>query len=177
MKLIRLFENQLSSSIIKEFNQQIKKNIISDFYGKAKSATKTSTVTNIKYGDIEYYMNPIFDMCQINNIDTLGYNIYQPTRHNLLHYNIYNKGNEYTWHSDGTVWNQNFDQKYTILINLSEEKYEGGEFDLFDNGIEEQKFNSGDMLMFTSHIPHRVRPVTKGQRITLSYWMIGPRFQ
>ena len=65
MKLIRLFENQLSSSIIKEFNQQIKKNIISDFYGKAKSATKTSTVTNIKYGDIEYYMNPIFDICQL----------------------------------------------------------------------------------------------------------------
>ena len=65
MKLIRLFENQLSPNVVKEFNQEIRKNTISDFYGKAKSATKTSTVTNIKYGDIEYYMNPIFDMCQI----------------------------------------------------------------------------------------------------------------
>ena len=100
-------------AILRSVAYKHKKNIISDFYGKAKSATKTSTVTNIKYGDIEYYMNPIFDICQINNIDTLGYNIYQPTRHNLLHYNIYNKGNEYTWHSDGTVWIQNFAQKYT----------------------------------------------------------------
>ena len=39
------------------------------------------------------------------------------------------------------------------------------------------KFTSGDILMFTSQIPHRVRPVTKGERITLTYWMVGPKFQ
>ena len=66
---------------------------------------------------------------------------------------------------------------YTVLINLSEQPYEGGEFDLLDNGQKEMKFTSGDILMFTSHIPHRVRPVTKGERITLTYWMVGPKFQ
>ena len=39
------------------------------------------------------------------------------------------------------------------------------------------KFTSGDILMFTSHIPHRVRPVTFGQRITLTFFITGPRFR
>ena len=177
MKFIGLFENKFTPHTIKEFNQDIKKNLRADSYGKAESATKTSTVTNIEYGSIEKYIKPVFDLCQIENISSLGYNIFMPTKYNLLHYNIYNKGNEYTWHSDGTGWSENFDQKYTVLINLSEQPYEGGEFDLFDNGEREMKFTSGDILMFTSHIPHRVRPVTFGQRITLTYWMIGPKFQ
>ena len=177
MKFIGFFENQFTSNTIKEFNQDIKKNLKNDFFGKAKGATKTSNVTNVEYGDIEKYMKPVFDLCQINNISSLGYNIFVPTRYNLLNYNIYNKGNEYTWHSDGTGWSENFDQKYTVLINLSEQPYGGGEFDLFDNGEREMKFTSGDMLMFSSHIPHRVRPVTFGQRTTLTYWMVGPRFQ
>ena len=177
MKYIGLFENKFTPHTIKEFNQDIKKNLRADSYGKAESATKTSTVTNIEYGSIEKYIKPVFDLCQIENISSLGYNIFMPTKYNLLHYNIYNKGNEYTWHSDGTGWSENFDQKYTVLINLSEQPYEGGEFDLFDNGPQEMKFTSGDILMFTSHMPHRVRPVTKGERITLTYWMVGPKFQ
>ena len=177
MKFIGLFENKFTPHTIIEFNQDIKKNLIADSYGKAESATKTSTVTNIEYGSIEKYIKPVFDLCQIENITSLGYNIFMPTKYNLLHYNIYNKGNEYTWHSDGTGWSENFDQKYTVLINLSEQPYEGGEFDLFDNGPQEMKFTSGDILMFTSHMPHRVRPVTKGERITLTYWMVGPKFQ
>ena len=177
MKYIGLFENKFTPHTIKEFNQDIKKNLRADSYGKAESATKTSTVTNIEYGSIEKYIKPVFDLCQIENITSLGYNIFMPTKYNLLHYNIYNKGNEYTWHSDGTGWSENFDQKYTVLINLSEQPYEGGEFDLFDNGPQEMKFTSGDILMFTSHMPHRVRPVTKGERITLTYWMVGPKFQ
>ena len=101
----------------------------------------------------------------------------RPIARNYLNYNVYKEGAEYSWHSDGSDHSHNFDQKYTVLINLSEQPYEGGEFDLFDNGPQEMKFTSGDILMFTSHMPHRVRPVTKGERITLTYWMVGPKFQ
>ena len=177
MKLIHLFENFLSLDTIKEFNKQIRRHPLEDCFGKAGGSTKTSIVNNIEYGHVANYMDQIFDTCQILNIDTLGYNIWQPTRYNYLNYNVYKEGAEYSWHSDGSDHSHNFDQKYTVLINLSEQPYEGGEFDLFDNGEKEIKFTSGDMLMFTSHIPHRVRPVTFGQRITLTYWMIGPKFQ
>ena len=88
MKFIGFFENQFTSNTIKEFNQDIKKNLKNDFFGKAKGATKTSNVTNVEYGDIEKYMKPVFDLCQINNISSLGYNIFVPTRYNLLNYNI-----------------------------------------------------------------------------------------
>lgn len=178
MKLVTLFENELSLSTVKEFNNQIKRNPLKDYYGKARDSIKTSTVVNIEYGHISYYMDPIFDLCQITNIDTLGYNIYPPTRYNYLNYNIYNQGDEYSWHSDGTDTEHNYDQKYTVLINLSEQSYTGGEFEIFDNGIKEIKnFKSGSILMFTSHIQHRVKPILSGERITLTYWMIGPKFR
>ena len=119
MKLIHLFENYLSLDTIKEFNKQIRRHPLEDCFGKAGGATKTSIVNNIEYGHIANYMDQIFDTCQILNIDTLGYNIWQPTRYNYLNYNVYKEGAEYSWHSDGSDHTHNFDQKYTVLINLS----------------------------------------------------------
>ena len=72
MKYIGLFENKFTPHTIKEFNQDIKKNLRADSYGKAESATKTSTVTNIEYGSIEKYIKPVFDLSQIENISSLG---------------------------------------------------------------------------------------------------------
>ena len=65
------------------------------------------------------------------------------------------------------------DQKLTCLLNLSEKPYEGGDFYLtFDN--KKIKFKSGEALIFNSLIAHKVSPITKGERITLTYWGIGP---
>ena len=88
MKLIHLFENYLSLDTIKEFNKQIRRHPLEDCFGKAGGATKTSIVNNIEYGHIANYMDQIFDTCQILNIDTLGYNIWQPTRYNYLNYSF-----------------------------------------------------------------------------------------
>ena len=66
--------------------------------------------------------------------------------------------------------------KLTCLLNLSEEPYEGGEFYTIDNQ-EEHKFTSGMGLVTTSLIAHKVTPVTKGERITLSYWAYGPSWR
>ena len=63
--------------------------------------------------------------------------------------------------------------KLTCLLNLSEEPYEGGEFYTITSN-EKEEFTSGMGLIITSLIAHKVTPVTKGERITLTYWVAGP---
>ena len=63
--------------------------------------------------------------------------------------------------------------KLTCLLNLSEESYEGGDFYTI-NKNEKHEFTSGMGLVIPSLIAHKVTPVTKGERITLTYWAQGP---
>ena len=51
-------------------------------------------------------------------------------------------------------------QNLLVLLNLSEEPYEGGEFYLIASPDKRQKFDSGDGTNFT--VAHKVTPVTKG---------------
>ena len=66
--------------------------------------------------------------------------------------------------------------KLTCLLNLSEEPYEGGDFYLAVNK-EKLEFGSGDGLVFTSLIAHKITPITKGERISLTYWGDGPAWK
>ena len=68
------------------------------------------------------------------------------------------------------------DIKLTCLLNLSEETYEGGEFCAVGSD-EKIKFDSGMGLIITSLIAHKVTPITKGERITLTYWAMGPSWK
>ena len=58
-----------------------------------------------------------------------------------------------------------------VLINLSE----GG--DLIVNKEDTTFRMPGTIIAFKSHLPHEVTPVTKGERITLTYFINGPKFQ
>ena len=63
----------------------------------------------------------------------------------------------------------------TLLINLSEEVYVGGE--LIVNKIAAENFRApGSVILFKSHLWHEVTPVTVGERITLAYFINGPKF-
>ena len=96
---------------------------------------------------------------------------------NLNHYDY--KNPSYDWHMDGTLNNQNYDLKLTCLLNVSTEDYSGGILMLFNvpdkvNKIIADTFNSGHCLIFTSNHFHKVEPVIKGVRKTISYWARGP---
>ncbi len=69
------------------------------------------------------------------------------------------------------------DIKLTCLLNLSEETYEGGEFRTIGKPNENIKFTSGMGLIFNPMIAHKVTPVTKGERISLTYWGVGPSWR
>ena len=70
-------------------------------------------------------------------------------------------------------------RKLSITIQLSEpDKYEGGELCLYntEKPIILQK-KQGQIIMFPSYVLHEVKPVTKGERISLVVWLTGKQFK
>ena len=66
------------------------------------------------------------------------------------------------------------DIKLTCILNLSEESYEGGEFLIRSQEERKITFDPGMGLIAHPLVSHKVTPVTKGKRITLTYWALGP---
>ena len=66
-------------------------------------------------------------------------------------------------------------RKLSMNIILNDD-YEGGELEFFNNKklIEEK---TGTIVVFPSYMVHRVNPVTKGVRYSLSVWFIGQPFK
>ena len=106
----------------------------------------------------------------------------------------YKKGGFYIFHKDGKgdhlsaydYPNNEFKHGHvrklsmTVLLN---DNYEGGEFQFTTYKQEEceihtPEFNkTGTIIMFPSDVEHRVTPVTKGIRYSLTGWVHGDAFQ
>jgi len=100
-------------------------------------------------------------------------------------FGVYDSKDEgfYDWHVD-TLWGNSkmSDRKISMVMQLSSrDEYEGGEFELKNvNFSEEDKArlkNKGAILTFPSFLEHRVRPVTKGKRLSLIAWVEGNKFR
>lgn len=94
----------------------------------------------------------------------------------------YNVGGHYDWHIDlfyskATPLPAFRKLAMTVLLNQPKTEYEGGELSFLD--IEEYTIeaNKGDIILFPAFIPHKVTPVTKGQRNVLVGWFHGPSFK
>ena len=97
----------------------------------------------------------------LNRWDSLLYNVYPS--------DIQGRYGEHSDLSRNLLW----DAKMTLLINLSEGEYEGG--DLIVNKTVADFRKPGSVILFKSYLPHEVTPVTKGERISLSYFINGPK--
>lgn len=93
----------------------------------------------------------------------------------------YNEGDKYDWHCDygaEPVAEHTRKLSATLLVTDPNE-FEGGDLEIIDyhgNNIKMEK-SKGTMIIFDSRIPHRVTPVTKGTRISLVAWMLGPKLR
>jgi len=116
------------------------------------------------------------------NINNLYYNfdIKGSNQSEFLKYGI---GGHYNTHID-TFFDlktnpQNLpnSRKLTILLFLNDD-FEGGKLFL---KTEEEKFyppqKAGTVVVFPSFFPHSVEPVTKGERVSLVNWLVGPMFK
>ena len=145
---------------------------------KAIDSTKTSKVRQINYSYLKTFLEPYINKALAVNADYFGYNLFSMFPTTILNVNFYSKNEKYEWHSDISR-NPVNDVKLTLLINISEKKYEGGEFEVFrlENPSMINTFSKGgDMILLKSSMLHRVRPVTKGTRKSLTIFFEGPKF-
>ena len=142
---------------------------------------KTSQVIFFPYKNIKPYLNNAIEYCYESNKNNFYYDLFNFNENQNIRQNTYsskNKG-EYDWHVDS---NDDFtcDIKFTVLINISEKKYEGGRFILMCGS---QAFHikelskPGNMVMFRSNLLHKVEPVIEGERKSLTFFLEGPNFK
>ena len=162
---------------VKEINKKIKETELQKQNPSniASTASKVGEFFIVPCAPLMELLHPWLCHCQVANKEVFGYDIYWDFHLEALNYNVYGKNGEYGWHIDAES-RYEYDMKLTCLLNLSEEPYEGGEFYTIGS-YKNQKFDSGEGLITVSLVAHKITPVTKGERITLTYWAIGPSWR
>ena len=164
---------------VKEINKEVKKNIKSEQNPEesAQNVNKIGKFCQVPCMSLMELLHPWLYQCQLINRHHFGYDVDWNLHLDKFNYNVYGESGEYDWHVDAmTKENHPLDQKLTCILNLSEEQYEGGDFYLTYKN-EKENFNSGQAIVFTSLIAHKVTPVTNGERITLTYWGMAPAWR
>ena len=100
-----------------------------------------------------------------------------PARTMLPLFNRYADGETYGLHVDGAarrvpgspLWLRT-DVSSTLFL-CDPEDYDGGELEVVDTyGAHEVKLPAGDLILYPSTSLHRVRPVTRGERVCAFFW-------
>lgn len=175
-------KNFFTKNEIKILNKSIIKNKEKNLEDTpAENVFKTSEISICKYFSVKNLFHNFRSYIELINNNYFGYSIFNEHDQDKVFLNIYNSKNKskYDYHIDGSPIDSIFDMKLTCLINTSENKYEGGQFYInrsFENYIKE--FDTpGSILIFPSLYLHKVNPVTKGIRMTISYWVHGPKWR
>ena len=170
--------NVIDNNQIKEINSICEKYHEPSFKdNNAEDVVKTANIKGIRWEFLKSPLHYVNEMWRTQNKFSFGFNIFESFDIDLWNINIYDSKNEgeYKFHFDASHDNIN-DVKLTGIVNISDEPYEGGEFIIYENeeilGIK----NPGSSLLLKHGILHKVNPVTKGKRKTLSFWFHGPRF-
>jgi len=147
-----------------------------DSKGNLKKNSEVKVISLYKLNDL---ILPTLETVYLTAFKEFGYNLFPINNYNtflLSKYSAINKS-KYDYHTDISR-SSNFDTKLTFIINLSTQKFEGGEFMIYNNDeYEIPKFiNPGSAILFKSYLHHKVTPVTKGERKSLTYFMEGPVF-
>ena len=149
-----------------------------DLKGNKQKELKTSLV---KWNIISPFFPTLWDIITQTNLVNFGYDITPlGITNDNVHYNVYSSKTKdtYNWHIDA-VPDDRMDIKFTVLINISEIVYKGGQFKLLVNNEHEiPELNTpGNMVMFKSFLHHKVEKVTSGERKSLSLFVKGPAFK
>ena len=109
-----------------------------------------------------------------------------------LQYTIYNIRDHYDWHIDthAKAYKNGLVRKLSFTICLNDDEtennnYKGGKFEICVPHPRYQKhkyfkfketFKQGTVIVFPSHIWHKVHPITSGTRKVLVGWVVGKPF-
>jgi PKHD-type hydroxylase len=122
-----------------------------------------------KFGALVSQVNYDHFMYNIDGFDAFQYTVYRSKQKQ-----------HYDWHMDVDINSANYVRKISASVILSDPKdYDGGEFEIVPHGRVSEpivlKPKRGEVIFFSSWMPHRVRPVTSGVRKSLVCWVMGER--
>lgn len=145
--------------------------------GEVHEKSRISTLSWIHHNEKS---KELFDFL-IDKIDRINYHHYgmKLTGMESVQYTRYPIGGHYKFHNDVIVRKEDSQRKMSIVMGLtSADEYEGGDFLLAPHGDNPKKIrlDKGDLIAFPSYIPHKVNPVTQGNRVTVVSWVCGPKF-
>ena len=108
---------------------------------------------------------------QISSNKYLSY-VLLPKGHTHPNFLKYSEGMHYDWHYDNFILDQmRTDYSVTVFLNDPDE-YEGGELEIKVGDSSQQfKLNAGQAVIYHTGMHHRVKPVTKGERRVITWWM------
>jgi PKHD-type hydroxylase len=143
--------------------------------------------TNIRNSDVsfivpseqtEWLYSRMQNLCAKVNWDKSQFDL---ERFEPFQYGKYKEGQFYNWHTDsGPTVREH--RKLSMMVNLTPtDEYEGGELYINTNGNQDDptvlKMEPGSVVVIPSWVPHTVKPVTKGERVSLVAWVVGPKFR
>lgn len=180
------WDNQFTLKEVKKLNKLIMSNY--DFLEPKKAGAHNQDGTSkknldsyiIHYKKVKPYISKLLDLAYEANRKAYGYDLWKYNDTDTCLYNFYtsDKKANYDWHIDKDL-DPYADMKFTMIINLSEKPFEGGDLFLQETGsvkVEELK-KPGTFIIFKSHTRHMVTPVTKGERRNLVLFLTGPNFK
>jgi predicted 2-oxoglutarate/Fe(II)-dependent dioxygenase YbiX len=154
---------------------------------KARIGSEATSKTDLSIRNVDQYhigLNEdtrwIYDKLMLatamSNHEHFKYNISGITHElQLLHYRSDDGNGHYDWHVD-VGHGDAACRKISISVMLSpDDKYKGGDLEVNDHGVLRQGIREqGSINLFPSYMPHRVAPVTEGERWALVIWINGP---
>ena len=167
--------NESECCEIRELSYQIKDNILKDNPATNKNSSYFAIRTKMFDGKLDRF----FDCVEEANYGSFGVELFSKIP-SSLNFNTYDVGQYYGCHKDSNPLGSASDIKLTAILNLSEQKFTGGEFVLFFGNREieiSELANTGSLIVFPSFFYHEVKPVTNGQRISISAWFLGPNWK
>ena len=167
--MIHIF-NMLPSGIVKNLN---------DFYqfceftdGLWSGSNDKKVKHNQQILDEVHYPSMVKMMDQqISSNKYLSY-VLLPKGHTHPNFLKYSEGMHYDWHYDNFILDQmRTDYSVTVFLNDPDE-YEGGELEIKVGDSSQQfKLNAGQAVIYHTGMHHRVKPVTKGERRVITWWI------
>lgn len=148
----------------------------------AEGVAKRSSVYMTRFQHVRKLLHKAEQFVLDVNKNYFSYDLHATTDHDPLFLNVYDYRDQgtYGWHKDLTDDSCNYDYKLTMLLNISDEWYQGGHLHYFTTGAEKQiiEFQEpGVVAVFPSYTPHQVTNVTLGIRKTITQFYTGPRFR
>lgn len=167
MNIVKLFTDEEVKQL-KGFVQKLK---WSDGKGSARGTAKDKKKNLQSYpGTPEF--EPIEKLVRKGFAEKLGPIVF-PAKIVGLRASLYRAGNgEYDWHVDMShMQGCRTDVSFTIFIS-DRNVYEGGELDIESNGLNfTVKGDAGEIVLYSTGDRHRVREVTKGDRVVIVGWV------